>query len=136
MSSSRIVVLCLVAGIVAQTSKPAESTIEPATTAIAAAAATQAVLSPVSNVKGAAFDRFIQVWLENTDYSAAAGDPNQQFFAKQGITLTNYWAVTHPSEPNYAAAVGGDYFGMENDDFNRIPANIVGISCVRRMLNL
>lgn len=32
--------------------------------------------------------------------------------------------MTHPSQPNYAAAVGGDYFGMDNDDFLRIPGNI------------
>lgn len=37
---------------------------------------------------------------------------------------TNYYAVTHPSEPNYCAAAAGDYFGMENDDFHSIPANV------------
>jgi hypothetical protein len=34
---------------------------------------------------------------------------NFQFFAKKGITLENFFAVTHPSEPNYMAAVGGEY---------------------------
>ena len=48
------------------TSEPPESTIEPSISAIAAAAATQAILSPKSDVKGIVFDRFIQVWLENT----------------------------------------------------------------------
>lgn len=47
-----------------------------------------------------------------------------QWLATQGIVLTNYYATTHPSEPNYAAVVGGDNFGMDNDDFNTIPANI------------
>ena len=47
-----------------------------------------------------------------------------QFLATQGITLTNYYAVTHPSEPNYCAVVAGDEFGMDNDDFNAIPSNI------------
>ena len=41
-----------------------------------------------------------------------------------GITLTNYWATTHPSEPNYCAAAGGDNFGMDNDDFHSIPEDI------------
>lgn len=54
----------------------------------------------------------------------AAGDPNMQYLASQGITLTNYWSTTHPSEPNYAAVVAGDHFGMDNDDFNAIPSNI------------
>ena len=47
-----------------------------------------------------------------------------QWLASQGITLTNYFAATHPSEPNYAAVVAGDEFGMDNDDFNAFPANI------------
>lgn len=47
-----------------------------------------------------------------------------QWLASQGIALTNYWAATHPSEPNYAAVVGGDDFGMENDAFDTIPANV------------
>jgi acid phosphatase len=46
--------------------EPPESTINPAKTAIDAAAATQPALSPVTDVKGVAFDRFYQVWLENT----------------------------------------------------------------------
>jgi acid phosphatase len=54
----------------------------------------------------------------------AAGDPNLQYLASQGILLTNFYAVTHPSEPNYCAVVAGDHFGMENDDFIAIPSNI------------
>jgi len=46
------------------------------------------------------------------------------YLATQGITLTNYYGVTHPSEPNYCAVVSGDNFGMDNDDFNAIPSNI------------
>jgi acid phosphatase len=38
--------------------------------------------------------------------------------------LTNYWGVTHPSEPNYLAVVVGDEFGMNNDDFHQIPSNV------------
>src|SRR5277367_3049379 len=47
-----------------------------------------------------------------------------QYLASQGILLINFYAVTHPSEPNYCAVVAGDIFGMDNDDFNTIPANI------------
>lgn len=105
-------------------SRAPESTIEPSLTQIIATQATQAALSPVSNVQGKGFDRIVQIWLENTDYDKAAGDPNMQWLASQGITLSNYWAVTHPSEPNYCAVVGGDNFGMDNDDFNSIPTNV------------
>jgi acid phosphatase len=47
-------------------SRPLYSTIEPSLTQIEASAATAASLSPTSDVKGIAFDRFYQVWLENT----------------------------------------------------------------------
>ena len=108
-------------------SPPAVLTIEPTLTQIEQSAATASSLSPVSNVKGLAFNRFYQIWLENTDYSAASGDPDQQFLASQGITLTNYFAATHPSEPNYCAAAGGDTFGMDNDGFHQIPANVATV---------
>ncbi|PMD54495.1 phosphoesterase-domain-containing protein [Hyaloscypha bicolor E] len=104
--------------------KPPFSTIQPALTDIRAAQATVMPASPTSNVQGKAFNRIIQIWLENTDYDKAAADPNMQWLQSQGILLTNYWAVTHPSEPNYIAVVGGDDFGMENDDFNRVAKNV------------
>jgi len=43
---------------------------------VAAAAATAPSRSPTSKVKGKAFDRIAIIWLENTDYDKAAGDPN------------------------------------------------------------
>lgn len=94
---------------------------------VAAAAATAKTSSPTSHVHGAAFDRIAIVWLENTDYSKAVGDPNLAALAKKGITLSNYFGVTHPSEPNYVAGHGGDNFGMDNDDFNSVDANISSI---------
>lgn len=39
---------------------------EPSLSQIGAAAATVLPESPVSNVKGLSFDRFYQIWLENT----------------------------------------------------------------------
>lgn len=50
----------------ASSTRPAISIIEPSLTQIITTQATQAALSPVSNVKGAGFDRIIQIWLENT----------------------------------------------------------------------
>ena len=47
-----------------------------------------------------------------------------QLLAEKGITLTNYFGITHPSEPNYCAIHGGDNFGMDNDNFHQIPANV------------
>ena len=74
------------------------------TSAVFAAQATAKTGHETSKVPGKAFDRFMTIWLENTDFSMAAGDPNLHWLAQQGITLTNYFGVTHPSEPNYAAS--------------------------------
>ncbi|KFY22253.1 hypothetical protein V491_02855, partial [Pseudogymnoascus sp. VKM F-3775] len=95
----------------ASATRPAESTIEPVATAISASAASATPVVLTSDVKGKSFDRIVQIWLENTDYALAANDPSLKELAKQAITLSNYHAVTHPSEPNYAAVIGGDHFG-------------------------
>ncbi|KAJ4358577.1 uncharacterized protein N0V89_003161 [Didymosphaeria variabile] len=75
-------------------------------------------------VKGKAFDRVAIIWLENTDYDLAIGDPSLKWLAKKGITLSNHFAVTHPSMPNYAAAISGDYYGINHDDLTAIPSNV------------
>ncbi|KXG47042.1 Phosphoesterase [Penicillium griseofulvum] len=106
------------------------TTSEPALAEIHAAAATTKPEVTVSNVKGLAFDRFYQIWLENIDYDDSAADTNMQWLASQGILLTNFYAVTHPSEPNYCAAAGGDTFGMDNDDFKHMPENVSSIADV------
>ncbi|KAJ5760364.1 phosphoesterase-domain-containing protein [Penicillium odoratum] len=108
------------------------TTTEPALAAIKAAQQTTVPQTWTSNVTGKAFDRFYQVWLENVDYSDAAGNADQQWLASKGITLTNYYAVGHTSQPNYCAAASGDNYGMDNDLFHDIPANV---STVADLLN-
>lgn len=49
-----------------------------AVAAVEAARATAKTLSPVSSIKGKTFDRFVQIWLENTDFDMAAGDRELQ----------------------------------------------------------
>ncbi|KAH9927921.1 phosphoesterase family-domain-containing protein [Epithele typhae] len=83
--------------------------------------------STISNgplVPGKAFDRFIQIWIENTDYETAASSPVFQNLSKDGILLDSYYALTHPSEPNYLAAVAGSFWGLGGDDFVHVPQNI------------
>ncbi|KAG0747196.1 hypothetical protein G6F57_006109 [Rhizopus arrhizus] len=69
--------------------------------------------------KGKAFDHFLQIWFEN---EARFAD-----LAKEGILLDNYNAITHPSQPNYIAAAGGSNFGITDDDYYNIPANVTSI---------
>jgi hypothetical protein len=100
-------------------------------TDVAAVSAAQATAPTAARntgrVPGKAFDRFVTIWLENTDYDKAAGDPNLAWLAQYGIQLDNYFGVTHPSEPNYVAAIGGDNFGMDNDNFNQVDANVSSV---------
>ncbi|KAF9890960.1 hypothetical protein FE257_005217 [Aspergillus nanangensis] len=93
------------------------------TAAIAAAQATARTLSPSSNIAGLTFNRFVQIFLENQDYSAAIKDTNLAYLASQGITLTNYFAITHPSQPNYVAAAGGNTFGITDDSTHYISSS-------------
>ncbi|RAH81624.1 phosphoesterase-domain-containing protein [Aspergillus japonicus CBS 114.51] len=100
----------------------------PSAAEIAAAKASVQPYSPVSNVKGLSFNRFVNIWLENTDYDTAAGNTHLAELAKKGLLLSNFWAITHPSEPNYCASAAGDTFGMDNDDFHQIPSNVSTIA--------
>lgn len=86
--------------------------------------AANSTITNTPNVPGAVFDRFIQIWLENTDFAQAASNSVFQSLAAQGVTLTGYYGVTHPSEPNYLAAVGGDFFGLATDNMEYIPTNV------------
>ncbi|KAK3900461.1 phosphoesterase family-domain-containing protein [Staphylotrichum tortipilum] len=98
-----------------------------ASSAVAKAAATALTLSPTSNVAGNKFERFVQIFLENTDYSKAIANTDLAYLATQGISLTNYYAITHPSQPNYVAAVGANTFGVTGDGFTRIGSSTQSI---------
>lgn len=107
--------------------------------AVAKAQATALTESPTSNVAGKTFDRFVTIWCENTDYALALADrrsslskydvptnevANFAWIAGQGKLLTNYVAITHPSQPNYVAAVGGSTHGITGDSFKRLSSSI------------
>ncbi|KAK4221330.1 phosphoesterase family-domain-containing protein [Podospora fimiseda] len=111
--------LALLSGVAAQTQYTST-----AASAVAAARATALTLSPTSNVPGKTFDRFVQIWLENVDYSVAIADPNLAYLASQGISLTNYIARTHPSQPNYVAVVGASRHGITDNNFRRVDSSI------------
>jgi hypothetical protein len=62
--------------------------------------------------------------MENTDFAQAASQAVFRNLSTQGITLNGYYGVTHPSEPNYLAAAGGDFFGLATDIFEAVPTNM------------
>ncbi|NWJ47547.1 MAG: hypothetical protein HXX08_16940 [Chloroflexi bacterium] len=73
--------------------------------------------SPVfsSEFSPKAFKRVFLIILENTDYSEAIRQTYLGQLAGKGALLKNYFAVTHPSYPNYLALVGGSTFGVTSD---------------------
>ncbi|EKD19405.1 phosphoesterase [Drepanopeziza brunnea f. sp. 'multigermtubi' MB_m1] len=88
------------------------------------AGATAATAATAAYVPGKVFDRFITIWLENQDFSAVSQDGDVLDLTKEGILLTSYYGLTHPSQPNYIASIGGDYFGLNHDGFVQIPGNV------------
>ncbi|MBV8087641.1 MAG: hypothetical protein JO247_22765 [Chloroflexi bacterium] len=65
-----------------------------------------------------AFSHVFVVIDENTDLEAVLGSgaaPTFVALAKEGAVAANYYAISHPSEPNYIALVGGDVFGVNSD---------------------
>lgn len=107
-------------------STPSASNMYTATAAsdVYAAAATALTLHPTSNVQGQTFDRYVQIFLENQDYDIADGDANIQYLASLGVKLDNYYAITHPSQPNYVAALGGSTNGVSSDAFKQIDESV------------
>ncbi|KAI8868675.1 phosphoesterase-domain-containing protein [Ramicandelaber brevisporus] len=70
---------------------------------------------PSPYVPGKHFDRVFIVIFENMAYKNVTADPYFAGVAKQGLLLTNYFAVTHPSEPNYVALTYGSTANITDD---------------------
>jgi phosphatidylinositol-3-phosphatase len=67
-------------------------------------------------------DHVFVIMLENHSQSSVIGDTNAPFItalASTYATADQYYGVTHPSEPNYIAAISGSNWAINNDD----PAN-------------
>jgi phospholipase C len=65
------------------------------------------------------FQHIFYIMMENHSYNEVIGDttdaPHINALASQYGLATNYWGVTHPSEPNYVASVAGDNFNVTGD---------------------
>ncbi|KAL2072992.1 hypothetical protein VTL71DRAFT_10316 [Oculimacula yallundae] len=83
-----------------------------------------ATITAAAYVKGQAFDRFITIWLEKQDFSKVSENADIVALRKQGVLLTNYYGLSHPSQPNYIASICGDYFGLNHDGLIKIPSNV------------
>lgn len=64
------------------------------------------------------FRHIVVMVFENREFEFVIGNPampNYNAYAAKFALLTQYYAVTHPSLPNYLALIGGDTFGIHSD---------------------
>ncbi len=64
------------------------------------------------------FEHIVIIVFENKEFGSVIGSPKMPYFntlANSYTLLTQYYAVTHPSLPNYLAMIGGDTFGITFD---------------------
>jgi hypothetical protein len=65
------------------------------------------------------YQHIVEIMMENTSYGTIIGNPDApkiNALASQYGLATNYFGVTHPSEPNYMANIAGDFFGVQDDN--------------------
>jgi len=83
-----------------------------ASTLVAKPAQSEAAMPP--------YDHIFLIILENHTTDEIVGDkgaaPELNRLAKTYGLATHYYAIRHPSEPNYVALVGGDTFAITDDD--------------------
>ena len=91
-------------------------------TGLAATGASAAGQQRTIGQGGVELDRAFVIVLENHSQQGVIGDPNAPFItslAQKYGEATNYFGVTHPTEPNYVAMIGGSNWWTNNDN----PAN-------------
>ena len=65
------------------------------------------------------YQHIIEIMMENTKYSTIIGNPlapNLNALASRYGLATDYFGVTHPSEPNYVASISGSFWGIQDDN--------------------
>jgi phosphatidylinositol-3-phosphatase len=78
-------------------------------------------VSSASNANSAIphYQHIVEIMMENTSFATIIGNPNapqiNALASRYGLA-TSYFGVTHPSEPNYVANMGGSFFGIQDDN--------------------
>jgi hypothetical protein len=79
---------------------------------------------------GKHFDQVVIVVLENEGTDQALADPYVSSLTRRAAWFSHYYAITHPSFPNYLAIVAGSTFGLDRD---HTPAPLKGPTIADRL---
>ena len=84
-----------------------------------------ALTAPPSSVP--AYDHVFVVYMENQDYSGIIGNTSQAPYINsllpQATSLSQSYATTHPSDPNYVALAGGGLYGLHDNSISTTTIN-------------
>ena len=72
------------------------------------------------------FKKVMIVIFENMDYNTVINEPFFGGLSKSGVNLAQFFAETHPSQPNYIALTSGSMQGVKND--SNVDLNIKSIA--------
>jgi hypothetical protein len=64
------------------------------------------------------FEHIVMIMFENKEFGSVIGNsqmPSYNRLAREYTLLTQYYAIQHPSLPNYIALMGGDTFGIHEN---------------------
>ena len=97
--------------------------INSATSTLTAVPPTATVLPTVSQPATATplvpnFQHIVIIMFENKEFGSVIGNPQMPNFNRLAVEytlLTQYYAIQHPSLPNYIALMGGDTFGINSN---------------------
>lgn len=101
---------------------PASTVVPPATSTSTAIPTLTFTFTPVVTPTPASpipnFDHVVIIVFENKEFGTVIGNadmPNFNKLTNDYTLLTQFYAVTHPSLPNYIAMIGGDTFGIDSN---------------------
>ena len=75
-------------------------------------------LTPTPSSPVPPFAHIALILFENKEFGSVIGNSTAPVFnrlAQENTLLMQYYAITHPSLPNYIALIGGDTFGITSD---------------------
>lgn len=118
-----VVLIVIVALALGPLSRPPGATPSPSPTATATAAGTTIAPTATAGASAsvsppAATGHVWWIVMENHEYGSIIGSKSAPYLnslAAKYALLTNYYATTHPSEPNYIAMVAGSTLGVTGD---------------------